>query len=108
MSLWAEYVKERGGKEIMEDEQYFIAYHFQGDTVFIDDLHVAQEFRKQGVGRRACNIVAALAEAQGCKYMACTVFTKALNATESMAAAVAYGFRIVGSDDRFVWLRKGI
>jgi L-amino acid N-acyltransferase YncA len=108
MSMWADYTSERLGKLTLEKEYGFVVFHFQGETCFIDDLFIVKEKRLKGLGSQLADEVAFIAKGNGLKNLICTVFPKALNSTESLAAVLAYGFKLMGSDQQYIYMKKEI
>lgn len=49
MSLYAQYIKERSNREIIETDQGFVTYVAYKDGLMVEDLYIKPEFRKQGL-----------------------------------------------------------
>lgn len=56
-SLYAEYVKEREGKETIENDTGFITYLDlkPSKTIYLSDMYIKPEFRKTGAARSLYN-----------------------------------------------------
>jgi len=108
MSLYADYINERGVFNIIENEDGFAVYTLYKDSVHLDDIYVKPESRLSARGRRIGDAVAEAAKATGLKTMTCCVVLAAKNASESLKAALAYGFRLLRSDERQIYLIKEI
>lgn len=62
------FVAEAENKEIIGFATYFFAYYsWTGKAVYLDDLYVKEEFRKNGIGRMLLAKVIDLAKEQECK-----------------------------------------
>jgi GNAT superfamily N-acetyltransferase len=92
MSLWADYVREREGKEVIEGEHYFISYGIEGDYCVIGDMYVREEHREHGIGWMIFAQVISAALKKGCTYLVSTVSTADRNYARSIAIHKAGGF----------------
>ncbi len=110
MSLYAEYVKERGIDEILETSQGFATYRYLNDgaTVYIVDIYVMPEFRKTGVAAHLANCIALEAVGKGCTEMLGTVAPIAKGSTESLRVLLAYGMELQSISDGLIVFRKEI
>jgi GNAT superfamily N-acetyltransferase len=108
MSLYAEYIKERAGIDILETEKGFISYQISGLECFIHDAYVRPEHRKSGEAARMLDAVVAIAKEQGCSLLTATVCPSANYSTEAMASCIAVGFRIMASVPNLISLKKEI
>lgn len=109
MSLYAEYLKERLGDEIIETDQGFATYRFlDPESVYLVDLYVRPEFRKRGVARVLGDMVATIGIQRGCKFMLGSVVPSAKGSSESMKVLLAYGMAPYSSGIDFVMFRKSI
>lgn len=106
-SLYAQYILEREDFEIFEDEKGFATFKCTGDECYIRDIFVAKEFRRQAAGTMYADEITKIAKARGCKFLTGTVYPAANGATSSMAALLAYGFKILESrNDRIVLMKE--
>lgn len=94
LSHYANYVKERLGKEIMENEKGFAQYSFGPDYLFIEEMYVDPEFRETEVATQMADELCNIALKNDKPYLLATVAPKALNSTESMKVILSYGFVI--------------
>ncbi|WP_128548840.1 GNAT family N-acetyltransferase [Larkinella soli] len=61
-------VAETEAKDLIGFATYFPAYYsWTGKALYLDDLYVKEEYRKQGVGRQLLKAVINLAKEQSCK-----------------------------------------
>ena len=65
MSNFGAYILEREGKYILEDERGFATYTYLQDCVYIEDIYVRPEFRKQGVGSQWADAICIEAKENG-------------------------------------------
>jgi GNAT superfamily N-acetyltransferase len=109
MSLYSEYVQERLGDCILETELGFATYRFPDpNTVYIVDLYVIPEARKQGVARDIADSIMKIAMARGCTKMIGSVVPSARGSTESLKTLLAYGMILDSGVNDFIILRKDL
>lgn len=108
MNLFINYVKEREGNEVLIDDQGrgFVEFRLLGETLIIEGLHVEKAHRRQGVGTGLMARV--IAGNPSAKFLFARVGTHFLNATESLAACLGYGFKLCGLDGTYILLSKEI
>lgn len=94
MSLFAEYINETQGREIIEADFGFATYVINGPQVYIEDIYVRPEYRKQNFATRLADKVKEKAKAQGCTHMLGTVNCTFKDPTTSLKALLGYGFKI--------------
>lgn len=103
-TLFAKYIKERHGQEIIENDSGFIIYQVIGPEIFIVEMCVEADERAKGKG---AGLVAQLAE----KFPECTVMSghlwlKKPGFDNVLAASLKNGFKVRGSDgDRLLILK---
>lgn len=90
-SLYAQYLEEKGCRHIYETEYGFATYEFQGELVYIVDIYVVPEMRKQGKAMTLALKVAEEARERGCRAVLGSVDPRARNSTESLKALLALG-----------------
>lgn len=108
MSLYADYIKERGVKGIVEIPEGFATYAISGEECYVEDVYVAPEHRKKGTCFNLADQIANLAKAKGCKYMTSTVVPSARGSTESVKVILAYGFKLAKAEHNAIWFYKEI
>lgn len=106
MSLFAEYVKEREGKDIVESDKGFATYFYLGDGCYIQDIYVKPEYRKSGEASNFANIISEVAKSKGYKKLYGTVCPQAKGSTESLKVLLAYGFQLDSCTHNLIALVK--
>lgn len=106
MSLYAQYIKEREGKSIIETDNAFISYVIEGDNCYIADIYIAPEFRRKNIASSLAAKVEEIAKNNNCKYLTGSVTPSFKGATVSMKAQLEYGFEILEAHNDFIILRK--
>jgi predicted GNAT family acetyltransferase len=108
MKMFADYIKERGGKDIVYSDKGFATYSFNESSCYIEEIYVVPESRKSGEASRLTNEIAEIAKERGYKMLTGSVCPTANGSTESMKALLAYGFKLVSSTHNFIILSKEI
>jgi len=109
MKLYAQYLKEHHGDEIVFTDKGFATYRYiSDDTVYIVDIYVLPEFRKSKEASLMADEIIALAKARGCKKMIGTVVPAARNSTDSVNVLLRYGMTLSHIDGGLVVFRKDI
>ncbi len=112
MSLYAEYVRERTDKKIIESEHGFAVYSYQtagsNRVCYIEDIYVRPDFRKNDEASSMANKIAEDAKANGCKTLLGSVCPRAKGSTVSLKVLLGYGFSLSHSDTDLIWFIKEI
>lgn len=108
MSLYGDYIKEREGFGIVEDERGFATYEANPDFWYIIDIYVKPEHRKSKLASTYADVIAAMAHNQGVKLLRGSVDPTTSGATDSVKVLLAYGFKIIGIEGPLIWFEKGI
>lgn len=108
LTKYAAYIQEKGGFSLIELDNAFITYRMYGETCFIGDLWIDPEHRRKRVAWALADQVTELAKKNGCKYLTSTAITNSNGIEEALITQFSYGFKIVGSDNEKIYLRKEI
>lgn len=108
MSLYADYIKECGYKEILETDQGFATYCFFGQECYIEDIYVVPGARNKDVASSFAQTIEEMARAKGCTFISGSVNTAFKDPTRSIKVLLAYGFRFVKSSEAILWFRKDL
>lgn len=110
MSLYAEYLKERTGDQIIEVDEGFASYRYldNGKTVYIVDIYVDPKCRKYGHAAAMANAVAEIAKKHGCTHMIGTVQVSLKGSTTSLKVLLAYGMTLHSISGDAIIMRKEI
>jgi len=107
MSLYAQYIKERTNKSMIETDKGYVLYSFPDkETVYLEDLYVLPEHRTEGHCRYLDSEVAVKAKEAGCSKMITSVVPAAINSTISLKVAIACGYTLDSSADNFILFSK--
>jgi predicted GNAT family acetyltransferase len=107
LSLYGQYILEREGKQILENEHGFFTFKFYGEECYIEDIFIKKDSRRSGIATDMANTVAEIARGAGCKVLTGTCVPSTHGATESMKAMFSYGFRIHSSQhDKIILIKE--
>jgi GNAT superfamily N-acetyltransferase len=108
MSLYADYLRERVSKEVIEDHRGFVVYYYVPDGCYVEDIYVAPEHRRSGVAQELLERVVTLAKQKGCNKLYGTVCPSAKNSHYSLTCSIAYGFILERCIDNLIIFSKRI
>jgi len=110
LSLYAKYLLERSEDKIIETVHGFATYRFlnEGKSVYIIDIYVDPDFRKEGEAAAMADDIVAIAKKQGCIELLGTVCPSAKGAAASMKVLLAYGMVPHSASNDLVVFRKEI
>ena len=97
LSNFGRYIYEREGKQIIEDEHGFATFLPCGEFMYIEDIYVVPEQRKNGVASRYADEIAKHALQKGYKKLLGSVKVSANGSTNSIKVLLAYGFKLYQS-----------
>lgn len=93
-NLFADYLKERLGQEIIENEHGFIIYKINGNECFLAEMYIKPESRRSGHGKSLLTELKVIGLDAGCEYITATIHQVDKNAHFTMAGAISCGFKI--------------
>lgn len=104
------YVKERTDHGYFEDKFGFIEWRYldNGKTVYIIDIFVEQEYRKDGHAARLADKICKEAKEKGATCVLGTVVPSAKGSTESIKVLMAYGMTLHNAQNDCIIFRKEI
>lgn len=106
--MYAQYLKEREGLELLETEYGFATYKIRPWDCYIQDIYVLPEFRKSGVAAGIADTIALLAKAQGIKMLVGSVDQRAPSADTSSKVLLGYGMRPYSKEGHMTYYCKEI
>lgn len=110
MSLYGDYIQERLGKKIIEDEFGFATYYtaYNNEYMYIEDLYVKPECRKQAKASSYADQIAEIAREKGIKKLLGSVNLLSNNPDASLKTLYGYGFKLKECVDQLIYLEKEI
>lgn len=107
-SLFAQYSAERTDKLIIEDENGFATYHYQGNVCYIEDVYVIPEKRKKRIASGYVKVIAETAKIKDIDTLMTSVNLLAKNSTDSLKAVLGAGFSLHSANSNMIFLTKDI
>lgn len=109
LSLYAQYIKEREDKEVIESDEGFATYKiFSNGECYLQDLYVIPEKRKSGLAIEMTNKVVEIAKEHGCHTLVGSVCSEDKSATKNMKIFLTYGMQIHKIIGNMIFLNKKI
>lgn len=108
MKLYADYLKEREGMNLIVSEAGFISYCVLDSQLFIGDLYVDQAARRSGEGKALIKEVEKIALESGCSFIFGIVRMTALQANEVLKIFLLNGAEVFKVEGQNIFVRREI
>lgn len=112
MSLYAEYLREKTGDEIIETKDGFATFRFttfkENPAVYIVDIYVIPALRNLKEASSLADTIVSRAKKEGCKYLLGSVIPSNKGSTSSLKVLLAYGMSLDSSSTDFLLFKKEI
>ena len=112
MKMYGDYIKERLGDEMISSENGFATYrlidHCGQPAVYIIDLYVRPDFRKENIASELADEVVKKGCAAGCKHLIGTVVPSSNNSTNSLKVLLGYGMNLYSASTDLIVFKKEI
>jgi hypothetical protein len=106
-SLYAMYIKEREGKEIVESENGFATYQiFPTGECYIQDIFVVPEMRKSGLTAIMQSKIADIAKTKGCHTLLGSVCMNTPDANRNLKILLNDGWMVHNMVSDMIYLNK--
>ena len=106
-SLYKNYAEERTNKKVIETDKGFAVYSYYENAVYIEDIYVLPEYRKEGHAKKIADLICEEAKQKEINILIGSVDAKAKGADESVKTLLAYGMSISDSNS-LIWFKKDI
>lgn len=108
--MYADYIKEKTGDEVLEVDHGFAVYRYLEDqkAVYILDIYVLPEFRKLDVASTIADNIVREARKHGCNKLIGSVVPSLKNSVLGLKVLLAYGMELYSSTNDFLMFRKDI
>lgn len=93
-TLYAKYIKEREGFEILEGDYSFCTYKIRDGELFIAHMYVEPEHRQKSLSRLMVDQLAIIAKENNCKAIVGTIDLRVGEPSNTLHAALKDGFKI--------------
>lgn len=108
MSLYADYIKEREGKLVVENENGFIKYSIDGELLYIEDIYIVPAKRRSNLATEMADFVVDIGKAKGCKKLYGSVAAHTPGGHQNMLNLIGYGMRLQSSNNSLIFFVKDI
>jgi len=98
MNLYAEYIKERENKDLIEKDYGFCTYEILGQYVYLADVYVSKDERQKGLCKDLVEEVVRIGKENGCKHILTSFCLKATNWEISKKVIKQCGFKFHRKD----------
>jgi len=105
-AMYKAYLKERENSELLELEHGFAVVRQMPDCLYLQDIYVEPEWRKQGYGRHILGVVEETALKLGYKKVLGSCSPPAAGSTGSLKAILACGFELMSCEKDIIYLVK--
>lgn len=107
-TLFAKYLSEREGKQIIEDERGFIVYKIVGEECYLAEGFVSEEARGSSAASDLFRHLLAAAQAEGCKAITANIHLIDPGAMRTLAAALKRGFRVASANNNVLLIIREV
>ncbi len=109
-SLYAQYIKEREGKHIFEQEFGYATYSFHDEICYIEDIYVAPEKRKSTYASKLADGITIAAKEKGCTVLMGSVCVGTEGDDTSIKVLHGYGMKLshIDGNDNMIYFKKEI
>jgi GNAT superfamily N-acetyltransferase len=106
MSLYADYIKERLDKNIVETDDGFATFLYLDQHVYIEDIYVVPEKRQAGVAKFLADKVLQQARQKGYKKLLGSVCVGTNGAANSLKTLLAYNMYPIKCENQMIYFEK--
>lgn len=106
MSLYGEYILEREGKQIVEDDRGFATYVITDNVCYIESIYVRRDFRMTNVASYLADKIVVEAKERGCTVLLGSVDPLAHGSTISTKVLFGYGFELSHISGALIYFKK--
>ena len=97
-TLYAKYIKECEGFEVLENESGFLFYKIRDGECFLAHVFTEAEARKTGRARSLIDEVSEVAIKNDCEVVSASIDLRDKNASKTLAAALRVGFEVKAAE----------
>ena len=108
MSLYAEFIQEREGFSILEDDDSFVTYRLQGDECYARDIYISPRIRGDKLSFLLGRQVYEKAKDAGCKHFISSVWVDDPGKYRSVAMLTRFGMKMLKEENGLLYFIKEI
>ncbi len=106
--MYWDYVRERLDLQVLEKPQGFALWKVVPEGVYLAEVYVKPEFRRQAWGTIMVNEIGNGAQALGHKKMFTSCVPSGKTSDDALRAILAVGFKLVSCEKDIIYLAKDI
>lgn len=107
-TLYAKYISQRAGHEILENEHGFVIYKINGEECFIVDMFVDNEMRKKYYGSDFINELVEIGKSKNCKFITANIHLWDANYQVTLISSFKNGFNIVKASNDVLLISRNL
>lgn len=106
--MWADYIKETFGKEMLQNEYGFATFYIVPETTvcYLEDIYVAPEFRRAEFGSELEDAVIKWAKERYCTEIMGSVNLNIATPERSMNVLLSRGYKLTSATPTMLYFRK--
>ena len=106
VSLWADYIRECGIMQIIEEPWGFLTFEVRGEELWAGDGYIIPEERGSGRIEELLSRAVASAKEQGCLFFCSRINIRSAQIDLALVSHIQKGFSVFGADEEFIYVRK--
>lgn len=107
--MYFKYLSERRPEcKILKNNKGFAIYSYVDNDVYIEEIYVKPEFRKEAVASKFSEEIQQEAKSRGCGRLLGSVSASAKGSTTSLRVLLSHGMSLLSSQDDLIWFYKRI
>ena len=107
-TLYAKYIKERMGRDIIEVDGGFITYRCANGECFMADMYVEQSKRGGLLFKKLIEQLSDIAKEAGCSIITATIHIADPGCSHNLASALKIGFKVLKAEHGVVLVGKEV
>lgn len=107
-TLYAKYIKERAGRDILENESGFIIYRCHGEECFLVEMFIDTEKRGSRLFADLIRNLSDIAKVAGCKIITATVYVADSGKEHTLSSVFKLGFKILKAEQGVILVGKEV
>lgn len=108
MSLYGKYIKEREGKEIIENDYGFASYSVTPDGIYVENIYILPTFRKSGIAVDLEKQIIEIIKQKGLKYLYSSVAINTPDCSANLARLIKHGARLHSAANNLIFCVKEV
>lgn len=107
-TLFAEYIKEREGFEVMETEESFVIYKIKGELAFISHAFTRKNYRRDHYMSELLDALSEFLLSKRVSALSASIDLRDQNASTTLLASLKYGFEIKAAEQGIIFIEKNL